>query len=109
MAQKTQNLGNRTKLSSSEEKSVVMKVFSLIRTMLLAVLLTIIIIAQGIIITQNDMIGKEVQWITFLVEGDKKREPKPRPFSDPTSPRGLRSHKINISPIYLRSNPNEAL
>ena len=109
MAQKTQNLGTQTKLSSSEEKSIVLKVFSLIRTILIAVLLSIIILAQGIIIKQNDIIGKELQWITFLIEGDKKREPKPRPFSNPTSPRSLRSYKVDTSFIYLRSNPDESL
>jgi uncharacterized protein YxeA len=86
-----------------------MKVFSLIRTILIAILLTVIIISQGVIITQNDMIGKEVQWISFLVEGDKKRESKPVPLSDPTSSRSLRSYKVNNSFIYLRSNPNESL
>ena len=95
MAQKTQSLGNQTKLSSSKEKNIVMKIFSLIKTILITVLLTIIVLAQGIIITQNDMIGKEVQWISFLVEGDKKRGTKPRHPNYPTSPSGLRHYKVN--------------
>ena len=97
MTQKTQNQMNTRKLSGSEEKGVIMKVFSLIRTLLLAILLTIIIVAQGIIITQNDIIGKEVAWISFLVEGDKKRGTKPKHPNYPTSPRSLRSYKVNDS------------
>jgi len=71
------------------------KVLSLIRTILLATLLTVMILAQGIIIKQNEVIGKEVAWISFLVEGDKKREK--RPIDNPRSTRTLRHYKVNNS------------
>ena len=69
------------------------KALSLVRTILLATLLTITILAQGVIIKQNEIIGKEVAWISFLVEGDKKREK--RPIDNPRSPRALRHYKVN--------------
>ena len=97
MSQKTQNRQKVQKSSSSNKENLLVKISSIIRTILLAIMLFIIVLAQGIIIKQNELIGKEVQWISFLVEGGKKREPKPRPFSNPTSPRSLRHYKANSS------------
>ena len=71
------------------------KILSLIRTILLATLLTLTIIAQGIIIKQNEVIGKEVAWISFLIEGEKKRENQS--IDNSRSTRTLRHYKVNTS------------
>ena len=71
---KTQNLGNQTKLSSSDNKNIVTKISSLtILGIKTAGVLTIVLL-QLIIIAQNNLIGTNVEWIKFLIEPPVTKE-----------------------------------